>query len=535
MKIGVHKAKFVNPKVKDEFNTLTPQALSKVESASYIYKRLDAGSKRRLLDYQKSLSRPRGHLKPLFDDRVEKVILNYAMNSKFVKEQIEYLNQVRDEDGFLFSRDLSLYYKISDAMIRFADVDHPSFIWNRNFQKAKNIMINEFSKLKLSPVSYNSDDDIKDILPKLNAHSGFTFITTGLKEKRLHLEGSLAKYREHEEKALASGRFDEPILLGSRTQASGEYTENGEQTNFCKHKRRVVSMIEFYWGLAEFRFMNPLQKYLSDVPYYAGGKDDREITMRLRDWWSRSKYQKFISLDYSNYDQTISGWLMREVYGILETAFVMTDNEKKLWDALVDSAINKVFIVSEGVIKSHKGLPSGLPSTQILGTLVNRLLALTYFISIDKEFDMMAMGDDNIIFCGAEVELSKLGSYINKNFGMVVNVDKSTEKFEGSDPEFLSRRWTMMGPWRDKCQLLSRMLFPERRRDYRNVHGVEVTPEEVIYGFIMTYRAGISALIDVERFMRDNPYLSQNTLKKLGTRYLPGALSYRLEYGGLAA
>lgn len=514
----------------DVHETLTPEVKRRIKSASFIYNSLDAGSKKRFRNYQKELSRSKGVSKPLFDDKVEEVILKYAYDKSSVLEEINYLNHVRDDDGFLFSRNLKRYSKISDAMLRFSDENHPSFRWNRNYQKAKELMIDSFKRLNLTPISYNNDEDIKEVLPKLDTHSGYMYIETGFRSKGENLEGILNRFEDEVNSALASGTFNKPILIAFRTQGSGEYTDRGERTGHCKHKTRVVSMIDLIWCVAEFKFMKPFQDLISTYEFYAGGKDDDKINEKLRAWWSLSKYQKFISLDYSSYDQTISNWLMEDAYKIIASAFNMTDNEKKLWNILVHDAVHKDFILSEGLLHSNKGLPSGLPSTQILGTIVNRLITLTYFTSIQEDFKMMAMGDDNIIFCSKEVSLQEFGSYVNKNFGMIVNVDKSDEGFKGSDPKFLSRYWTVMGPWRDKYQLLSRMLFPERRRNYGLVNGQVVTPEEVVYGMLLTYRAGLGELIDTNRFIMDNPYLSKEVLFKLGTRYLPGALSYRLAY-----
>jgi hypothetical protein len=165
--------------------------------------------------------------------------------------------------------------------------------------------------------------------------------------------------------------------------------------------------------------------------------------------------------------------------------------------------------------------------TQIIDSIVNVIVVSTYFNSIGQAVEMIAMGDDNAIFTNSDTDLDKLGSYIRKNFGMIVNVDKSSSgDTKRDDVEFLSRYWRYDGQWRHPHQLLSRLAYPERKREYSG----DVKPEHVVFAFILTYPLGMQKLIHVPKFMQDFPISKKFVLENVDSRYLPGSLAYIREY-----
>jgi len=503
---------------------LSDWLIGRMTNTENLDKSLSVGSKKRLSNYRTNLSISRGVNHPGFDDKVVDVIKEYSKIN--VDDEINYLNHLKDSDGYSFSRNLKIYSKIDESMRLFNAPDYTSFRWNRNYQGAVKKMKEEFSQFHLTPLVYTCDEDIRLALPKENTHSGFYYILSGKRSKGENIQGIFDKFQTKVSQALEEGSFNTPIMIAFRTQASGEYDDNGRRTGKCKHKVRVVSMIDLLWVIAEFMFMKPLQSKLSTSEFYAGGKRDEEISTYLINW--RRKYSKFISLDYSSFDQSISGWLLRDAYDIISCAFDMTDEQRRLWDVLVNSAVDKEFLLSEGNLWSHRGMPSGLPSTQIGDTVVNRLIALTYFNSIGESFEMMAMGDDNIIYTNGNVHLVDFASYVRKNFGMEVKTDdKSCEGVSSDDPKFLSRYWTIGGTWRHPNLLLSRLAFPERFRDYTRD---EVTPELVVWGYILAYPRGMSQLIDVSRFSSEHPLVRLSVLDRVDSRYIPGVLAYVKEY-----
>lgn len=500
---------------------------AKVKSADSLLNSLSAGSKKRLSSYMHNLSVSRGTEKPLFDNKIKDLIFEYALKPDLVKGELNYLNETRDKDGYLFSRDLKIYSSTQEAMERFAAADHPSFRWNRNYQKALEELRTLVSFCRLRVQKYGSDDDILQALPKTNTHSGYEWILSGRKEKGENIEGLYAKFKGRQNLMMKGEQVKaQPILLGFRTQASGEYEDNGVRTGTCKHKTRVVSMYDLLDIVDELQFSNPFQKWINDQWFYAGGKDDMEIA-RIINAYS-TMYLKFMSIDYSSYDQTISSWLIEDAFSIIRAAFVLTPAEECVFNNVVQRFIHKDFILSEGVLHSDKGVPSGSMFTQIIDSLVNVLVVKTYFNSIGKSCRMIAMGDDNAIFCDLGVDIEHLASYLRKNFGLIVKTDdKSNEgDVRMQDVKFLSRYWTKGGTWRHPWQLLSRLLFPERRREY----GDEVQPEHVLTGYILTYKVGMTQLIDVPRFVKEHPVSRSFVVDHVDSRYLPGYLAYVREY-----
>jgi hypothetical protein len=354
---------------------------------------------------------------------------------------------------------------------------------------------------------------------------------SGIKKKGENLEEAYSTFQKDCESALADGTFGCPILLGNRTQASGEFDDQGNETGTCKHKTRVVSMVDLTVIMAELKFSKPFQDRFVNKPMYAGGKDETEISKFILDW--RSKFPKFMSIDYSSYDQTISSWLIEDAFSVIKSCFILNLEESELFDVIVHDFIHKDFIIQEGVVHSDKGVPSGSMFTQIIDSLVNVLVVNTYFMSLgNPRHDMMAMGDDNIIFCGKDVDIIHLSTYISKNFGLIVKTDdKSNEGSTKDHPKFLSRYWTYAGRWRHPKQLISRLAFPERFRDYSG----ETKPQHVLMAFILTYDKGMRELMDVEKFYQDYPIVGSQVWAKVDSRYLPGSLAYQRDYVGLAA
>lgn len=500
---------------------------AKMRNTAYLENSLAVGSKNRLSQYRKNLAVTRGFQDPEIDYQLLDLLRQYVINSNEFEAQIRYLMSLKDLDGNPFSRNLKIYNTTEEAMVRFSEKDYTSFRWNENYRKSLKELKSEFSRLNLKPLVFKCDDHIKDALPKKDTHSGYTWILSGLKKKGENMEGIHRKFKHEMREAIKIGSFNKPILIGFRTQASGEYKDDGSQTNTCKHKLRVVSMIDLIQIIGELKFSKPIQDYLSTVPYYAGGKSEKAISSIITG--NRMKYDRFLSIDYSSFDQTISSWLIEDAFSIIRTAFKdISEEESALFDVIVHDFIHKDFILNEGVLHSDKGVPSGSMFTQIIDSIVNVLVIKTYFHHLKSSCDMITMGDDNAIFTNATIHLEDLSSYLSKNFGLIVKTDdKSSEGLtKHNNVKFLSRYWTWHGEWRHPNQLISRMIFPERHRNYDNVIG----PEHVLFAFLLTYRLGVEKLIDSGRFTHDYPISKRFILDKVDSRYLPGALAFIREY-----
>lgn len=510
------------PKTKTHFDG---RIMSKVTNASCLESCLDAGSKKRLKTYMSNLSVTRGLSSTGFDKEVIQLLSRYVRNKKSLKEALNYLGSLRDEDGHLFSRNLKIYSHCQEAIERFAEPDYTSFRWNENYRKSLKELRSQFSGLHLKPLQFCCDDDITDALPKSNTHSGFTWIETGKKKKGDNMVGALEKFKKRVENSTTS--LNRPTLMAFRTQASGEYTEQGEQTGKCKHKLRVVLMHDLDCIINELQFSNPFQKVMNRDKRYAGGSNDEWISKRIHDLSSRFNY--FLSIDYSHYDQSISSWLIEDAFSVVKCAFDLTEEYERMFDMVVYDFVHKSIVIDCGIVTANKGVLSGSMFTQIIDSIVNWLVIMTYCNAKHLNSDMVVMGDDNAVFFQEDVALTDLASYILHNFGLEVHCDDKTfvGKCRRDDVVFLSRTWKQDGPWRHPNELISRLAYPERFRVYDEGN---VMPEHVIWGYILTYPSGMNQLIDVIKFKADFPIVRSFIENYVDSRYIPGALAFIKEY-----
>lgn len=447
----------------------------------------------------------------LFDGRVKDLILDYAWDPNKCQATIDYLNQVVDTKGIKYSRSARNPQDLYDALEHFKGRDYSSFRWNENYQQALRVITDQLDRLvgtkKLSPLVYTNDEDVVSNIPKKTTHAGATWLVTGKKHKGENLENAYSRMCERSEFLRNHGTV--PILCGSRTQGSGAIDdETGEFTNTCKHKTRLVCMVDLWTIVLEQRFVSPLQRVFNEWDWYAGGTSDAYKERIIQNW--RGKYVYFTCLDYSKYDMHVSSWLIEDAFNILKHLFVLDEHDSELFDALCYAFIHKTFITPKGDVVSHRGIPSGSNFTQIIGSLVNMIMVTTACLSLGvSQYQMMVMGDDNLLFYDSptgEEEAEFFNSYISHNFGITVNDSKANHGIaRHTAPEFLSRYWRAEGIWREPNVLLSHILFPERWRDY--IHADEfghvLIPEDIVSAYIDCYDLGMSKLIDVDRFRKD--------------------------------
>lgn len=476
---------------------------------------LDPGSKKRLKSFRSNLSSD--VTKVIFDDRVLSCLEKYVWRPTDLERTRQYLNSCRDEEGYPFSQSLRQWSKAEEALLRFSEPNYTSFRWNENYQKSLKELKEIFSQYQLKPLTYVDDQSIADALPKKTTHSGWHYILCGKKEKGEYLDGVFSEYTTAEVRAKEVGSFHYPILPGFRTQGSGEFTDDGLETYTCKHKTRIVSMIDIYQILAECKYAVPFQTAIESRNFYAGGKDMVSISGIIHDMQYR--FTNYISLDYSHFDQSISDWLIRDAFDVIRSAFNCVDEE--LFRIIVHDFIVKDFISPDGVVHSEKGVPSGSMFTQIVDSIVNILMIKTYLKHLSTEGDMIVMGDDNLLYTNVTIDPEDCSSYIRKNFGITMNASKTSVGMSYQDPWFLSRQWRKDGQWRHPKILIAKLLFPERFRRY----GEQVTPELIIHSYILCYSIGMRELVDVDRFYQDYPGL-RNRVDENVIQHGPGILRY---------
>nr|QUS52682.1 RNA-dependent RNA polymerase [Mute swan feces associated partitiviridae I] len=496
----------------------------RLSEAEEIIRGLTAPQQDRLLRYQKHLSTDKDPENRNFDANMLEIALKYAKDPSKVQAVRSYLNEIK------YTSSKYEYKQIQQQLKRFTMEDVPNFAHNPHFKKAKEDMKKEFSTFNLKPLRYDSKEDIVKNLPRKDTHAGFSYILTGKKLKGEYLEECFNEYWTEYAKAVRIGSFNRPMIIGIRTQASGAFEGEYEmdETGSFKDKSRLVVMVDYIQILGELVFAKPLQNRLSAVEWYAGGANDKVLASRIYSLGSFK--QNWCTLDYSKYDQSIPAWLMHEAFDVIRSAFNDNGFDEDLFRVVRNDLIHKVFIDGEGnLIESHKGLPSGSMFTQILGSICNRLMITTYFNSIGAmyyDYRMIIMGDDNIILTNFKFNFDFMATYIFRNFGVEMNSDKvrSGRLFQ-NHPQFLSRMWTLDGVYRSPKVIITKMLYPERFRDYKR--NPDMSPLLILDSYYQTFPVGFRLYFDEHRLVED----TRAQIKTVGIgKWMSGLQRYRALY-----
>lgn len=482
-------------------------------------------STKRVRAYKARLVKSGDKAKPNFDDRVKEVILKYAHNSQDVEKTIAYL----DSMSYGCKYDST---HIKTQIDRFTSGHAASAQWNQNYQLA----LQQVSKI-LTP-SYllrvneiKSQNDIEEALPKLDTHAGYTYITSGKRSKGENLPGAYPRWKQAVQTAIRSGTFNIPILIGTRLQVSGAFSKEGKRTNTFKQKTRMVNMVDMLIIITELQFSKPIQSWFSRCMKYAGGKNDHDLGDYITT--TRYKYKHWVSVDYSSYDQTIPGWMIRDAFELLKKMFDKNSFESfsDIWEILVNDFINKKILSPwDDIVLSRNGVPSGDMFTQIIDTVCNLIMIHTYMNSKhpDNKWDCIICGDDNLIFTDQNIDLDDFGGYIKRMFGITCHPDKCEIGDSKDAPIFLSREWRIDGAWRHPHELVAKVLYPERFRPYQTS---DITPELILYSYVLAFPAGMRELIDVDRFVDENE-LSDETILDSAFKYQSGYYAYFRQYKG---
>ena len=365
---------------------------------------------------------------------------------------------------------------------------------------------------QFAPLSYSSEEQIVGAIPKLKAHAGFdAFVYDGVHYKQdFAVKGNLLElYNERELQARKDGTFGSIAVPLHRTQASDPFNDdnvvNGEFVGF---KSRGVQAFGTIHTLGERKFSLPFTKFIAEEEWYAGGYNQSEMATVINR--RRENYKGWISIDFSKFDSTIPRWLTLAAFDIVEEFFISVENyclplqkfDKELFEIVKKDFVHTLIISPNGdFIKSRHGIKSGSSFTQIIGTICNLLMVMTYLEKQGVEYALTAMGDDNLIFLKAIPSnelLLDMSDYFAKVFGVVMSAEKSTYGASDSDhPEFLSRVWTRSGCYRDPHLLVAKMICPERFRAYERLG---YTPEEVVHQYIAEFPLGMARVIDAAKF-----------------------------------
>ncbi|UHK03007.1 MAG: RNA-dependent RNA polymerase [Hangzhou partitivirus 1] len=312
------------------------------------------------------------------------------------------------------------------------------------------------------------------------------------KIKPLHLNDSMARF-PHPEKSPGLPYTREGIrkkadVPPSRVRSFVHQLKYGLITNIrtpCTAAARTtvatVDKFRLIWvypcnvTMAEGMFAQPLiEAFLSWRTPYALWVQYGKGHMKWLASQRRSRRQKWISLDWSNFDANVPAWLIRDAFGILYAKFDLSAYEgwgrptddhtlPRLWKRLVHYFINTPMKFPGGEVRvKAKGVPSGSYFTNIIDTVCNAIACLYILMKMGLQSHQVTpwfLGDDALMLVPGLVDLQAFAQYATDVFGFKLNAAKSSV---GDTFSFLGYGSTPSGvPIADYNKLLAQLLLPD--------------------------------------------------------------------------
>lgn len=393
-----------------------------------------------------------------------------------------------------------------------------------------------FNPGHLEPFTVTNGEDLMNMWSSPKASAGVVNIQHSKGESIEEILQVFFKMK----KLIKAGRGTDaqlPAMMFHRAQISGFLKDGLYYPEGLKKKNRFV------WGLdgasvsIEGQYAKPyIEAVSSGCNQYAGGKAPDVIRRLIKDAHESKDY--WVSTDYSGFDQTVPSWLIYWCFDVIKDSF-----DRQYWNELDWIAYNfvntKVAIPGVGVLQKHKGIPSGSNFTQLVGSMANAVMALSFIASTCKvdSFEakidyvrqvaglnrkngitMFVMGDDNLLFTGKKLNLADYSEYVLKVYGVKIKPEKCDVGDRFTYPVFLKREWRHRGEYQDPMYLVINTSHPERKRSYEGY-----SPWHIIYGLYLTYSESFPNTIS-ERFIVEQmeKYGGIQALERIPRTAMPG-------------
>lgn len=476
------------------------------------------------------------------DKHMAEFIFKHKLLRPDLEQEGRQIVEQLDKMGYGFKRDISM---VDEAVKRFAAPHAPNAIYRPHYRE----MLEEVAATikpswMLLSIQFDSVERVREFLSNPNASTGiFSAYTTLKKKKDLVAKEMLDLLHDLERQSVENGTMGEPTQIGIRLQASIPLDDNGEVKLTMaedgsvildfKFKTRLINMVSLPRIFCELHYSPRVQAVFGGFSWYAGGKKPQQLFQTICN--NRMQFKCWDSLDYSAYDQSLPGWFIHDAFNIIKGWFSFKDEyDERRWDVMVKDFIHKGLIsdASGNITRVHDGVESGSMFTQIIDTLCNYMMLAYYCRLNDKKLGKDCVcnicGDDNIVFHNGWFDGVEYLNTIRKVFGVVGNASKSKlNQSSSTDPEYLSRTWTWRGVYRYWKELLIKLVFHERFREYT----AEVTPQMIIRAFIDCYPLGMAEGFDLARFNLLFPDCSIGGMSNEAAQAVGGIVAYEMVYG----
>uniref|UniRef100_A0AB39A391 RNA-directed RNA polymerase n=1 Tax=Perinereis aibuhitensis picobirna-like virus 1 TaxID=3237979 RepID=A0AB39A391_9VIRU len=243
-----------------------------------------------------------------------------------------------------------------------------------------------------------------------------------------------------------------PFILFKRVQPGGPEREDG--------KNRPVWGADHAETYASLSLLYPLLDALSNTREFAHlrGIDELEKVLKL----DLPKWSHAISLDLSAADANFSPILMS--CGFQMISALVDGVDPRMIYTLYKYYVSGELLTPEGLAYGAHGMPSGVGLTNLIESLVFRVLARIYLEDFPT-YRYYQNGDDGLYLVNSIPEPEELAGVFAK-YGCVVNVDKTS-----TDPHHISYLQRHMYPEygysaiMSTVRMLNRVLYAERGVD----------------------------------------------------------------------
>lgn len=337
-------------------------------------------------------------------------------------------------------------------------------------------------------------------MDKMSVHSlleesGDLFYALGLKEDKAagltaYGETKIQAFATALDKAVdiaANNKVPSPCLAGVRTQRKG--------------KTRLVWGYPLEVTILEALIARPLINYFKGIPHTMSfGDYSHEIGTRIRHCSSQYKYH--YSLDYSQFDASVSRIFIHSAFSAFKTWFNLSDEVYPgVTVDMIFGIVERYFIYTPIVMPKRdskypvlvKGKKCGVPSGSYFTQLVDSFTNFALIMSASKHFklgltpdNVFVLGDDCLFFSNAKISIDKLSKFVS-TFGFKVNPEKGSHGLATDDVEYLGRKWRNGYPIRTLHDIERGALYPEKYRKYSPERGKRQTEAlNVISSYLLT-------------------------------------------------
>lgn len=472
---------------------------------------------------------------PLFhsneDHVVTSILLEYSQ-PKYKQEVEDWLKHVNDV-GFGYKYDPA---QIVTAVERFQAEHAPDGSWRKTWKQAQSLVAKQFNpfnkKFKLTVPT--TVQQLKSLIPYDSSYPGYSYYLTGKRRKGelFATENDFHRWVNYGDE-LANGKPIRPADPCLRIQNGGLIDElSGVVTDEVKFKNRLVLADDADTLAYDVLFHRSIvEEAFRCNRFYATGKTTSEISAYiLRE---RERHAFGTNFDFSHYDQSICGWQMRECFKLIKSwiDFQGDSRLEAIYDSIADGYICKSIVWGKESCLVTDGMFSGKYLTNYIDSMIQLWMVYSYHISkgySSRDYVIFSCGDDGYEFSNFDLDLTDMASYLEHNFGVIMNPEKCLKQTTREAPYFLKRRWRSDGQWRDWRMVTAKMAHPEHYHDYKRRKDLD--PYMMVWCAILTYPCAMKELLDVPRFKDEHPVSKQALIDAGLSNSVSGLVRYFARY-----